>query len=122
MDSTIEFIEAHLKEELTVQQLADRVGYSSYHFCRIFSRQQGISPMDYIHKRRLSVARTELTRGRKILDIALEYGYETASGFAKSFRREFGYSPSTYVARMSGMDFQTGLSKIGGDGMNPLFL
>ncbi len=68
------------------------------------------------------MARIELARGRKILDVALEYGYETASGFTKSFRREFGYSPSIYAARMSGIDFEAVLSKIGGYLMHPVFV
>lgn len=122
IDSAVEFIETHLKEELTAEQIAEQFGYSLYHFGRIFALQTGTSLMNYVHLRRLSVARTELTKGKKILDVALEYGYETASGFAKSFRREFGYSPSTYMKRMQGIDHKRLLTKIGEYVMNPMMV
>lgn len=122
IDDTIEFIETHIKEELTAQQLSERVGYSVYHFCRVFALQRNITLMDYVRKRRLSIARTELAKGKKIVDIAVDYGYETASGFAKSFKKEFGYSPSTYAARMRGVDLKVLLTKIGGYIMNPVIV
>lgn len=78
--------------------------------------------MDYVRKRRLSVARTELAKGKKIIDIAVDYGYKTASSFSKSFKKEFGYSPSTYAARMSDVDLNLLLTKIGGYIMNPVIM
>ncbi|WP_162165109.1 helix-turn-helix domain-containing protein [Paenibacillus graminis] len=39
---------------------------------------------------------------RSIIEIALDYGFETQSGFAKAFRKAFGYSPTQYAARMEG--------------------
>ena len=122
IDDTIEFIETHIKENLTAQQISKRVGYSVYHFCRVFTLQKNIPLMDYIRKRRLCIARVELTTGKKIIDIAFDYGYETASGFAKSFKKEFGYSPSTYAAHMSGTDINLLLLKIGGYIMNPVII
>lgn len=122
VDDAIEFIELHIKEELTAQQIAENAGYSVYHFCRVFALQKGITLMDYVRKRRLSVARTELTKGRKILDISLDYGFDTASGFSKSFRKEFGYTPTTYAARMSDVDFSLLITKIGGYVMNPVIM
>ncbi|MFD1908497.1 helix-turn-helix domain-containing protein [Paenibacillus rhizoplanae] len=58
--------------------------------------------MEYVRTRRLSRAAVELFNGRKITEIALEYGFETPGGFAKAFRKTYGYSPSQYAARMSG--------------------
>lgn len=122
IDDTIEFIETHLKDKLTVRQISQRVGYSVYHFCRVFALQKNMPLMDYVRKRRLSVARTDLTKGRKIIDVALDYGYETASGFAKSFRREFGYSPSVYAAHMNGVNLDLLLRKIGGYMTKPVIM
>ena len=99
---SINFIEMHIKEDLDVKQIAKNVGYSVFHFCRIFALSQGIPLMDYVRKRRLSLARSELLTGRKVIEIAIDYGFETASGFSKAFRKEFGYNPTTYIARMSG--------------------
>jgi len=97
---SIDFIEAHIKETITAQEIASQIGYSVFHFCRIFAVEQRISLMDYIRKRRLSLARQALFTGEKIIDIAVNYGYDTPSGFTKAFHKEFGYSPSKYLARM----------------------
>jgi AraC family transcriptional regulator len=55
--------------------------------------------MDYVRRRRLAFAAAELASGRRILDVALEYGFETHSGFSKAFRRHYGCSPENYRAR-----------------------
>lgn len=120
IDCAIEFIEANIKEKLTAQQIAAKAGYSVYHFCRVFVLQKGITLMDYVRSRKLSVARTELAKGKKITDVAADYGYETPSGFAKSFKKEFGYSPTTYAVRMRDVDLQLLLTKIGGYIMEPV--
>lgn len=122
IDDAIEFIEAHIKDELTAQQISEKAGYSVYHFCRVFALQKGVALMDYVRRRRLSAARSELTEGKKIIDIALDYGYETASGFAKSFKKEFGYSPTTYAARMRDVDLNLLLTQIGGYIMDPVIM
>ncbi|MDF2686274.1 MAG: AraC family transcriptional regulator, partial [Clostridia bacterium] len=119
---SIEYIEMHIKEELTAEEIAKHIGYSVFHFCRVFSLCKDIPIMDYIRKRRLSLARWELLSERKIIDIALDYGFITSSGFSKSFRREFGYSPSLYIARMNGCINSKKSINIGGYIMNPVFI
>jgi len=120
ISKTIQFIETHIKEDLTAEQIAREAGYSVYHFCRIFNAIQGVTVMDYVRLRRLSLARIELLSGKKIIDIAIDYGFETASGFSKSFRKEFGYSPTTFIARMSDWDGIQITKTIGGFIMNPI--
>lgn len=122
IDDAVAFIEAHIKEELTAQRIAEKAGYSVYHFCRVFALQKGITLMEYVRERRLSLARSELTKGKKIIDIAVDYGYETASGFTKSFKKEFGYSPTTYMAHISGFDPKLLWTKAGGYMMNPVIV
>jgi AraC family transcriptional regulator len=97
---SLDYIEEHIKENLTAQEIAKHAGYSVFHFCRVFAGEQQITLMDYIRKRRLTLARQELLTEEKIIDIALNYGYDTPSGFTKAFHKEFGYSPSKYLARM----------------------
>ncbi len=122
IDRCIEFIENNIKEAITVSEVADYVGYSVNHFCRVFTLCKGISIMEYLRKRKLSLAAIELFKGRKIIDIALEYGFETPSGFSKSFRKAFGYSPTQYIARMDGY-FNKGITfKIGGYIMKPVIV
>lgn len=88
------YIEAHLKDQLTVIDIANEMGYSLYHFSRIFYAYQGMTPMEYVHVRRLQAALVELSEGRKIIDIAFEYGFETASGFSKAFKHKYRMTPT----------------------------
>lgn len=104
VDESVRYIKEHINEELTAQKIADHAGYSVFHFCRIFSLIKNITVMEYIRKYRLSTARSELESNKKIIDVALQYGFETASGFTKSFRKEFGYTPTSYRVRMMNTD------------------
>jgi AraC family transcriptional regulator len=54
--------------------------------------------MEYVRLRRLAFAAWELSSGRKLIDIALDYGFETHSGFSKAFKRRYGVSPEKYRA------------------------
>lgn len=49
--------------------------------------------MEYVKQRRLFAAAEEIRRGKRIIDAALEYGWETHGGFTKAFSGQFGYSP-----------------------------
>lgn len=112
VEDSILYIKEHINENLTAQNIANHVGYSVFHFCRIFSLIKNLTVMEYIRKYRLSLARSELESNKNIIDIALQYGFETASGFTKSFRREFGYTPTSYLVRMNHTD-STFLKNIG---------
>ena len=120
IEDSINYIETHIKDELTAEHIASNAGYSLYHFCRVFTAVQNVSVMDYVRLRKLSLARAELHEGRKIIDIAIDYGFETASGFSKAFRKAYGYSPTTYTARMSGWDGVIITKQIGGFILNPI--
>lgn len=104
VEDSVLYIKEHIQEDLTAQKIADQVGYSVFHFCRIFSLIKNLTPMEYVRRYRLAAARSELESNKKIIDIALQYGFETASGFTKSFRREFGYTPTSYIVRMHHTD------------------
>lgn len=86
-------IDQHIKEDLTILQLSAWAGYSPGYFTRCFKQKFGISPMEYVKQRKLLTAAKEIANGRRILDAALDYGWETHSGFTKSFTSVFGYSP-----------------------------
>lgn len=116
----IEYIELHIKEDLSAEQIAGEMGYSLFHFCRVFCLCMDKPLMEYVRSRRLSLARVELLTDKRIIDLAIEYGFETASGFSKAFRKEFGYSPTQYIARRkNGND---SMIDIGGIRMNPVMM
>lgn len=96
LQEILQYIDAHIKEKMNVEILADRAGFSPYYFCRMFQSSVGTSIMEYVRNRRLAYAASELSSGRKLQDIAVDYGFETHSGFSKAFRRVFGSPPEIF--------------------------
>lgn len=91
---SIVYIEAHLREEIRVQDVAEQVNISPLHFQRGFQIMTGYSISEYIRNRRLYLAALELRSGdRKVIDLAFDYGYETPESFSKAFARFHGTSP-----------------------------
>ena len=88
-------------DKLNVEKLAARAGFSPYHFCRVFQWGVGFSLMEYVRNRKLFYAASDLAGGRKIVDIAFDYGFETHSGFTKAFTRYFGCAPEKYRTHAS---------------------
>lgn len=112
MDS-LQYIEIHLKEQLDLQEISTAAGYSEYHFARMFKEQMGTSVMEYVKKRKLYKASEALFQGQKVLNVALEYGYQSHSGFTKAFKQEYGFSPSLLRAMRLQMDCLEGDSIMG---------
>lgn len=95
MQRAIDYVEAHLTEEIDYERVAAESFSSSYHFQRVFSILCGYTLGEYIRLRRLSLAGTELAGGGvKVIDVALKYGYDSPDSFAKAFQRFHGITPS----------------------------
>ncbi|MCL4303696.1 MAG: AraC family transcriptional regulator [Anaerolineae bacterium] len=94
MLKAIEFIEAHLTDEISVADMAEAVSFSLYHFSRTFSRVTHFTPYDYLMRRRLcEAARCLLTSDEKIIDIACQYQFNAPETFSRAFKRVFQLSP-----------------------------
>lgn len=95
IQSAIEFIEEHITEDITADDVADHVFMSSFYFQKGFSMLCGFSVMEYIRNRRLALAGVKLvSTDAKIIDIALNFGYDSPDSFSKAFTRFHGVSPS----------------------------
>ncbi len=95
LNRTIAFAESHLRERLTVADLAKAAGISAFHLQRGFRIITGFSLGEYVRNRRLYCAAREIAEtNRSILDIALDFQYETAESFTKAFSRFHGSTPS----------------------------
>ncbi len=91
----IQFIEANLQNEITVLDISMEIGYSLYHFSRLFHGVTGHSPKDYLLRRRLSEsAKDILNSQRKISDIAFAYQFNGSETFNRAFKRTFGLNPT----------------------------
>lgn len=106
----LKYIDSHLTKTLSLDKIASEAGYSAYHFSRIFKEQMGCTAMEYVKKRRLMKAAEEIAEGKKIIDVAIKYGYQTPGGFARAFRNEYGFSPSIMKAMILQVKFLGGYS------------
>ena len=102
IQSILDYIENTLKTEINMAELCDMAGYSYVHFCRLFSFYVGLSPSEYITRRRLIYAVYDMSKGITKVDVALSYGFETYAGFYKAFKREFNCSPSEFIKSYKG--------------------
>ncbi|UJL45871.1 AraC family transcriptional regulator [Virgibacillus sp. NKC19-16] len=94
LNDAIDFIEKHLMDDISVQDVAEYVGESDFHFRKIFQAIAGISLSHYIKQRKLSMANHELLQGESVTDVAFKYGYESVEGFSRAFKNWSSYLPS----------------------------
>lgn len=93
MNKAMDYIEEHLSENITPDMLSKIAACSEFHFQRMFTFITGVTLGEYIRRRKMSVAATELYEGAKVLDTALKYGYESPTAFARAFQSVHGISP-----------------------------
>lgn len=93
-----DFIDRHLGDELTLEQLGQVANFSKYHIQRQFSEYTGISVFRYVQLMRLKRASYRLVFNRleRIIDIALDAGFENPESFSRAFKSTFGQTPSEF--------------------------
>ncbi|WP_294430232.1 AraC family transcriptional regulator [uncultured Treponema sp.] len=97
ISKVLNLIRKNYGQELTLQQMADSVALSPKYFCRLFKENTGHTPIEYLNWFRVNRACTLLREtSEKLLDIALECGFNDFSYFTKIFRRYKGMPPSKY--------------------------
>ncbi len=95
IQKAINYIEEHLQETITMEQIANEVNASVFHFQRTFSILTDMSIADYIRRRRLTLAAQELINTDiKVIDLAFQYGYDSPEAFTKAFRKQHNVTPS----------------------------
>lgn len=91
------YIKEHLEEPITLHILAQVAGYSPWHCAKLFKELTGKAPFEYIRMCRLSKAALELRdRNLKIVDVAMDFVFDSHEGFSRAFRKQFGISPNDY--------------------------
>jgi len=100
INQAIDYMENNLTEPIRLENISAVGGYSRFHFCRLFVDLTGETPAGYLRKRRLSEAARELVNSKKpILNIALDYQFQSQEAFTRSFKRRFRISPGIYRKR-----------------------
>jgi AraC family transcriptional regulator len=96
----LEYINAHLEQDIQLADLAELLGMSRYYFVRLFKHSMGITPYQYVLQQRIERSKVLLKhRQRAISDIALECGFANQSHFTKHFRQFTGKTPKAYQQR-----------------------
>jgi len=92
------YVAQHLQEAITAGDLAKAAGYSQYHMSRIFKEETGLSPFEYIRHERLTAAAYALrNKKQRVIDVALDYVFDSHEGFTRAFSAGFGISPKKYA-------------------------
>ena len=93
------YVESHLAEPLTLDEIAAVGGVSRFHMVRAFAAATGLSVMRYVRARRLSKAARALAAGAPdILSLALDADYSSHEAFTRAFRDHFGVTPEAVRA------------------------
>lgn len=92
------YIEQHLGDPFTLEDLARAVGVSRFHFARLFRVSTGESPMEFLLRSRIERAKQILmTSDRRMSEIAATLGFCDQSHFSRSFRRYAGVTPRQFA-------------------------
>lgn len=91
------YIEHHLQEPVSMQQLADAARYSAWHAQRMFKEMTGCSPFAYLRSRRLAEAAHRLGQGDvRVIDVAFDFMFDSHEGFTRAFTKQLGMNPSAF--------------------------
>ncbi len=97
LQPSLDFIDRHLMDNPPLEEIAAQAGYSLSHFYALFQASTGFTVRDYIRKRRLALAARELvTTRRRVLDIAMDAGFESHEAFTRAFRTLYDLAPTAY--------------------------
>lgn len=97
LQQVIDYINAHLDQDLGLVELAELVQMSPCYFATLFKRSLGISPHQYVIDRRIQKAQQSLTHSEQCLaDIAQKVGFSDQTSFTRAFRKKVGVTPKQY--------------------------
>lgn len=99
LNHVIDYIEKHITEDLSLEEIAAEAGVSDYHLRKIFFYLSGMTLSEYIKNRKLSEANKDLLKGEKVTDVAYKYGYQSMDGFTRAFKKWNGSLPSDVIKR-----------------------
>jgi len=97
--NVVDFIDENLRQDLTLDYIADHFFISKFHLSRVFRRYMGVTPHSYISQRRLFRARQLLYDGQHPSEVYRLCGYGDYSVFYRAFRERYGVSPRQILPR-----------------------
>ncbi len=96
LSRVLEYVHAHLGDELDIRGMASAASLSRFHFARAFKASTEQTPYQYVSAKGLAQAKVLLARNQPIAEIALALNFSSQANFTRAFRREFGITPGQY--------------------------
>ena len=90
----LSYLESHLTEELTIDDLADQFYLSKFHMMRRFRQETGLTIHNYLSERRLFLARDLLAQGMASTEVCYRAGFGSYSSFSRAYSKLFGTTPT----------------------------
>lgn len=92
-----DYISEHIREEITIEDLAMAAGFSPWHARRLFEKHLSMTPAVYVRRLKLSKSALRLRdEAVTVLDVAMDMGFGSVDGYQRAFRKEFGCNPKEY--------------------------
>jgi len=104
IERMLKYLEEHLAEHLTMEQLAEQFFISKYHMMRLFKKETGVSIYEYLTERRLVFARELIRQGISATESCFMAGFGTYSSFTRAYGKRFGTTPTGRNGRCISMD------------------
>ena len=99
--SLLNYIDANYNQDLTLEQAAQYIGFSKYHFARLFKTYTNTTFYNYLCHKRMQVAQSLLSTDTPITNIAIQTGFNNLTSFCRCFRKFTNCSPTEYRLRLS---------------------
>lgn len=97
VNKAVDYIETHIHEDLSLDNIANALNYSKFHIARIFSEETKCTVYKYIQGRRLTLAAQKLVETeRPIVEIAYEAHYDSQQAFTLAFKQLYKCTPNIY--------------------------
>lgn len=95
--NTLEFINSHISENISIDDICRYVHMSKYHFCRKFKSTTGVSVMEYLLKTRIAKSKNLLyDKSLSVTDVAVKCGFSSVSYYCRVFKEQTGKTPLEY--------------------------
>jgi len=101
LNKVLSYIDLHIHEKITLSDLSEIACYSPFYFSKLFSEIMGMPATGYIRIRKLQHAIVSLLEGKKVINVAFLYSFESHEGFTRAFRQLFGSTPSTVKTHLA---------------------
>ena len=100
--SLLSYMDEHYADDFTLDEAADFVGFSKYHFTRLFREYTGTTFLDYLTHKRVQAAQSLLASDLSVTEICFRTGFNNLTSFSRSFKNAVGVSPAPFREQSRG--------------------